>query len=514
MALPPSPTRIYEACLVEAGKTLRTAQFYPLQHPAFQRSLERSWLYLSQLLKRVGKLEITITKTAPFVEGRQVTGNTQVLAFLAGECFRRRIKVIHVETTATQADLEALFKVLTQEPRDLVAAGGPEKEMARAGARHLWTNTARFDAQMLADETPPPEPLDEQTMDEIMGGDTPDGYAELRAALEALARAPGAQDTRRLLSEILSHARMALEARDTGAALLAASILARLTDLAADDPARGRAYGKAIAAMATPAVVEAMIARLGRAPETSWESWAAPLRQVGPAAVPFLLATMASSNVRKERLRALAVVRSFGRDARGPVLQLLQDGRWFVVRNALELLPDVGGAELTPAAAPFLTYGHARVRQSARQSLRRLGGDAALAALIKAAGEGTDDERRHAVSQLGFFPAATVMPIVLDLIESGSPGVAEEALRVLGELEPPDLLDFLERLLRDRGGLLGRRRRDTLRRTAAELICLRLPDTWGILKQFAEDSDAEIRKWVVRGVEWMKRARKREAQQA
>ena len=514
MALPPSPTRIYEACLVEAGKTLRTAQFYPLQHPAFQRSLERSWLYMSQLLKRVGKLEITITKTAPFVDGRQVAGNTQVLSFLAGECFRRRIKIIHVETTATQADLEALFSVLSREPRELVEAGGPEKELARAGARHLWTNTARFDAQMLADEEQPPEPLDDQTMDEIMGADAPDGHAELRMQLEALSRAPGAQETRRLLSEVVGHARIALETQDTSAALLAVSILARLIEAAGDDPGRVRAYGRAIAAVSTPAVVEALIGRLGRAPEASWQSWATPLQHVGAPAVPFLLAAMASSSSRKERLRTMAVVRSFSREARGAVLQLMQDGRWFVVRNALELLPDVGGPELTPAAQPFVTHGHARVRQSARQALRRFGGDEALAALVKATGDGPDEERRHAVSQLGFFPAAAVMPVVLDLIENGSPTVAEEALRVLGELEPPDLLTFLERLLRERGGLLGRRRRDALRRTAAELICLRLPDTWGILKQFADDPDAEIRKWVVRGVEWMKRARKREAQQA
>lgn len=514
MALPPSPTRIYEACLVEMGKTLRTAQFYPIQHPAFQRSLERSWLYLSQLLKRVGGLEITITKTAILVDDRQVTGNAQVLTFLAGECFRRRLKVVHVEPQAVQTDLEALFAVLSRDPKEIADGGGPEKALAKAGARFLWANAMRFDAQQLAAEREEPEPLDEQTIDEWMPEDTPDGHAELRTRLERLAPGPDPETTRRILGELVQLVRTALEVKDVSAALLATGVLARLADHPGTDPGRARAYEQAIRAIATPAVVEQMIQRMGRSLANAWEPWSATIRRVGPTSVPFLLSALAASESRKERLRILATVRGFGREARKPVLQLLQDARWYVLRNALDLLADVGGEELAPLALPFLEHEHYKVRQSAREALRRLGGVEAQTALFKATGTGSDADRRHAVSQLGFFPSAAVLPIVLDLIDHGPPPVAEEALRVLSELEPPDLMAFLEKVLRDRGGLLGRRRKDALRRAAAELICLRLPDTWGILKQFAEDPDPEIRKWVARGVEWLQRARRKEAVQS
>lgn len=509
----PSPTRIYEACFVEMGKTLRTAQFYPIKHPAFRRSLERSFLYLSQLLKRTGALDVTITKSHIHVDDKPVSGNQQVLGFLASECFRRRIKQLHFEPQVDIDDYLALYTVLSRDAREVQDAGGAERLLAGSGARNLWANALRFDAKQLSEVAEEPEPIDEQTVDEILT-EARQPHDELRRNLEALPAARDARKLRTLLHEIVEEVRQAIGNDDLVAAMLAASVLARMAEQHGAEHPRSKAYAAAIRAVAAPKVVELIVARMGRAIADTWESYSTTLRWIGPEAIPLLLSALIQSESRKERLRLLATIRSYGPAALKPTLQLLQDGRWFVLRNGIELVGAVGSPKVVSALQPFLNHDHPKVRQAARGALRQLGGEAALRLLIAATQEQSEADRRHAVSQLGFFPAAAVMPTILELIERGSAGVAQEALHVLSELEPPDLLAFLEHMLRERGGLLQRRRRETLRQTAAELICLRLPDTWSILKQYAEDPDPEIRKWVARGVEWMQRARKREAMQA
>lgn len=515
MSLPQSPTRIYEACFVEMSKTLRTAQFYPITHPAFTRSLERSYLYLSQLLKRTGALDVTITKTQLIVAERKLGGNPQVLAFLAGELFRRRIKLLHLEPTVDLKDYSALFITLAKDANEIVAAGGPERVLAKAGARHLWANEIRFEATQISDlpeelGEDEPETPETQAMDELIEEQAPQQDPELTERLQRLARAQSRSELVQLTGEIVARARALADAGKPSGASLAMQVMTRMAQQARHNKPLVELLTKAIRAIATSRVVEFEVQRITRALGDSWKQHVETMTLVGPATIPYLLHALANNESRKARKRLIEALATFGDAAVEPAKLLLDDARWYVVRNGLTILGELGDASVAARMAEFLDHEHAKVRYAARVALRRVGGKEALAALLKATQKGEDADRRHAVAQLTFFAAQDVMPTILTLVEKAPPVVAEEALRVLSELDPPDMIPFLQATLANRGGVFRKRRAAILRRTAAELLCLRLPDTWDTLRAYAQDKDAEVRKWVARGVELMQHSRRRE----
>ncbi|RMF19298.1 MAG: hypothetical protein D6761_00740 [Candidatus Dadabacteria bacterium] len=502
------------------GKTLRMAQFYPITHPAFQRSLERSYLFLSQLLKRVGDIDVTITRNQLLLDERPITGHPQVLQNLSGELFRRRLKRLHFSQSATLQDFHALFRVLTTEPHELHQKGGAEQALARAGARGIWANDMQFSATQIsaweeeqAADDSEPEALetgdDEATnLDQLM--DEPrEQHPELHRLLEKLITVLDDVDRfRRVLAKIVRYCRQADEADDHAPSAIALQILSRLTYQFGDADEQYTLLIQGVRSIATPDVVDIEIGRIIRALGRRWEDHANALLPIGPAVIPFLFHALAEAESRKARERLIATLHKFGDDIREPARALLGDARWFVVRNAVQLLGGLGDEALADDLVPLLRHEHPRVRYAAREALRRLGGATAQAALIRATEHGDDNDRRHAVDQLAYFPASDVLPTILNLVDKAPIAVAEEALRVLSELDPPDILPFLERLMTPRRKLLGARRQEALRRVAAELICLRLPETWDLLRQYASDPDAEVRRWVARGVDIMKRQRR------
>lgn len=527
MSQPASPTRIYEACFVEMGKTLRMVQFYPITHPAFQRSLERSYLYLSQLLKRVGAFDLTIAKNALSIQDRQITGNTKVLTFLAGELFRRRVKQLHFDPATELRDYQALFRILAMEVPELQKKGGAEKTLAIAGARSIWANDLKFRATQIAEwqQEAGEEPSDfgEDELEEAeqpleatpdvaeMMADSSTQHPELQRLLEGLIAAiPDEARFKSTLGQIFNYCKTSAQNGSHGPASVALQVMSKLTYQFGDADPQMDLLIKAIRSVATPEVVRVEISRISHAVGSAWEEHANALVPVGTAVIPFLFRALAETDSRKSRQRLILALQKFGGDVREPSLKLLADARWFVVRNAVDLLGLLKDASVAPQLTPLLKHDHVKVRLAAREALRRVGGDEALAALIDATSFGEDSDRRHAVSQLTFFPAQVVLPKVLELIDKGSPIVAEEGLRVLSELDPPDMIPFLEKTLSARKGLLGGKKRDALRRVAAELICLRLPESWSILREYASDSDLEVRKWVARGIEMMQRAKKGE----
>ncbi len=513
MTVPASPTRIYEACFVEMGKTLRTAQFYPLTHPAFNRSLERSYLYVSQLLKRVGVLEVTITKTHLVIQDRKVTGNTNVLSFMASEMFRRRIKLLHFDPATELRDYQALFRVLSTDSNKIQAGGGPEKMLAQAGARNIWSNAMRFEATQLAEweEDDDEEAQDEEQREEINDiiSDAPAQHPELQSRLENLTRAKDPAQMKAVLGEIIGICRDAASSNNHIPSTMALQVISRIAYKAGVEKAPGRLLVQAIRSIATKDVVEAEIRRITHGLGNVWEHHSDSIVLVGPPALPFLFHALARSDSRKDRTRLLSTIQRFGNAVQEPAIQLLQDKRWFVVRNAIELLGNSNDPDVIPVVCNYIDHDHPKVRNAARTAARKLGGERSMDALLEAVDKGDETDRRHAVSQLTFFPAQAVLPKILEVVDKAPVSVAEEAFRVLSELDPPDMVQFLEKTLADRGGLFNKKKKETMRRAAAELVCLRLPDTWNILKQYATDPDPEIRKWVARGVEWMQRAKKR-----
>lgn len=125
------------------------------------------------------------------------------------------------------------------------------------------------------------------------------------------------------------------------------------------------------------------------------------LRSVRRWAIPVLIKLLAEAQDRVIRKTLLAVLRTDGGIPWVHLESLLEDGRWYVVRNAVQLAVDSRCPELTSHFERLLRHPDARVRREVLRGLDAFGADVALKYLPRALVDADASVRIMAARSLG-----------------------------------------------------------------------------------------------------------------
>ena len=133
------------------------------------------------------------------------------------------------------------------------------------------------------------------------------------------------------------------------------------------------------------------------------------------------------------------------------LFDLVRDSRWYVVRNAVALLGEMGVEHADTAMLPLMQHADERIRIAAARSLVRLGTARALQGLHASIEDPNAEVRRIAAVSYGLTPSAAggVRPpaarLAVALEKEADEDVALEMLASLGKLGSADAI---QRLLR------------------------------------------------------------------
>lgn len=133
------------------------------------------------------------------------------------------------------------------------------------------------------------------------------------------------------------------------------------------------------------------------------------------------------------------------------LFDLLRDERWFVVRNAVALLGEMGVSYADAVMLPLITHDDDRIRIAVARSLMRLGTARALAGLHGLIDDPNSEVRRIAAASYGFSTSMTggVRPPAARLAQALEREVDEDvALEMLASLGRLGSADAVQRLLR------------------------------------------------------------------
>src|SRR5207247_1958518 len=217
---------------------------------------------------------------------------------------------------------------------------------------------------------------------------TPGAYS---AALQRMARAAPAGAPPRTDHHVTEPDRlvaMALEIGTMGPRLPAAvdrvvaeGRLAQLLDALEGGVADSAAAATVRARIATAAAVQQIVAR----EPIDFKLLERLVPLVGAAAAPPLLDALAAAESRGARRGLLAQLAKMGAEIAPFVIARLDDSRWYVTRNLLALLEELGPPPAGFSAAPYMQHADARVRwQAVKLQLKLPGGrDEALVAGLR-----------------------------------------------------------------------------------------------------------------------------------
>ena len=259
-----------------------------------------------------------------------------------------------------------------------------------------------------------------------------------------------------------------------------------------------RAFMMGIRRLQRPTMLQG-VARLLATHRDLRETCTRLLSLAGEAGADVLIDNLIGSNVGSERrlyLEALprcpAAVNS--------LLHLLSDERWYVVRNAVSLLGELGHTEADKRLAELMSHRETRVRQAVAMALGKLGTSRSLLALLQGLSDVSADVRVQSVWAIAKARNPRAIPWLIEALDHEHDADVQVALiNALGAVPTEDGVARLVRAA-EAGGMLVRKPTAIRLRAIEALAEAATPSARQALQQLLQDRDREIRAAVEQAV--------------
>lgn len=228
------------------------------------------------------------------------------------------------------------------------------------------------------------------------------------------------------------------------------------------------------------------------------------LTAVRPWIIPVLLETLTVTQDRAVRKSLLAVLQAEGGVSGSHLAPLLQDARWYVVRNAVQLAAGMRSPELVGPLERLLRHPDVRVRREVIRTLDSFGEGPALPVLAKALEDEDSSVRTLAARSLGRRGGWEQEALVRACVEGRDfydrPAEEIEAFLVaLAELGKDRAVPLLDTLWRRR--LFATRPAPVRAAAIVALGIIPTPGARAVLSEAARSGDSQLRRLASRALQ-------------
>jgi HEAT repeat protein len=263
-------------------------------------------------------------------------------------------------------------------------------------------------------------------------------------------------------------------------------------DAVATDQQDKRLLAMALRRLAKPPVLQAVARQLPRAQDRNDEVMAVLTRmgEDGADALIEQIATASQQSDRRAYFDALLQLHS----GVPTLIHMLGDTRWFVARNAADLLGEMQAKDAEQPLTWLLKHDDDRVRRSATAALMRLGTPRGLQAIHDALKDGAPQMRIQAAAALVARQDVRTASALLRALEAEKDEEVQDAFLIaLGRLGTKDAVQrLLETAEPERG--FFKTKRASMRVAAVQgLAEARTPEALAGLKSLTTDKEAEVR---------------------
>lgn len=458
IALAPAPAAdvLLVQGLLELYKAVKGAGFYPEGHPYRTETLQRAWDLLRELLSE-RELVLTVNRQGFVLDGGVLEGAPMVLQ-LARECFIRRIASITFMQDLLLGDLVAFAQLLNSDPQRAVASGGLARELEERGARTIWINEKDLDTiwakrgSAAGKDGTGEDGFDSFDAIELTAEASQDGERSAAELLRLMAEEKGDRRYQEFGRELLD--RLLDDPGEVAILPILEELLRQHQE--AQRPLLQREYALFTLEHLADGAAEALLDFLVSRDCGEKKGIHRVLAVLGGKGAYWIIQRICLAEGLFERKSLAAALVSLGPPAIPPLVVMLRDERWYVVRNMVAIMGELRRPECVAALKRPLYHHDVRVRKEAIRALMKIGGDAAEGMLIPLLEEPDEGVVLHAILSLGLIRSRHAVPHLLKLVERRDLllkglGVKKELLVALGRIGDRRVTGALLRLLGTRG---------------------------------------------------------------
>lgn len=410
------------SALADLYRTLKVISFYPKGHPLLTEALLRAHHILQGVLQGSPLSLIVARSGFSLPDGAPIDGNPMSQT-LAKELFFRRISQLTLLPDLTPDDLKQFLTLILMDPRRIAEAGGMERLMTSKRIRTVWVNEIDLSAILAKQQAMEVEQKEPPIDEEI--------ETALAASREVQTQEKEDEDIRELvqlmdeefndnryiqLAELLVSKADQLKGHGLHQALIHPlfSLFVHLRDKRRSSSQREHA-AFTLQQLAN-GMADTLVEQAENKDFPGKEELFQLLKHLGAQTVPRLIDRLGvADNLYARKSLASALVH-IGEHAIPFLAAMLQDSRWYVIRNMVAILGEIG----IPSSVRLLKgpayHDDPRVRKETIRSLSKIGGTEAEAILIGLLTTKDRDVKQQAILSLGIMRSQTSVQPLLDIV--------------------------------------------------------------------------------------------------
>ncbi|WP_243375036.1 HEAT repeat domain-containing protein [Geotalea sp. SG265] len=419
--------------LADIYKAMRAIGFYPEGHPKREEIVAGVYESLRQYLQE-HELSLTISRGGFTAAGQAVRADAnRMIVSLAGELFMRRVQQLIFLPDLSLEDLRAFLQLLSMDQKNLARGGGMAQLMPERGIRTIWAN--EIDLSVIWERR---QALEEELKTAEASGDG-DLSAEAENAEGETGTAPAGDDKPDTDSLMELLARMDRETNDSRYQQFARNLAAKAEDckgrgvcaplflvlhgLLEHSADTGRSQVQrdyaafTLEQVADGVMTDFLLQHLESKSAQEAAKIYPVLKKLGAKIAYVIIQRLCLADGLQARKSLAAALLAIGPAAVPPLLAMLKDERWYVVRNMVAILGQIGCRESANALRPALYHGDQRVRKETLHALVKTGGDNAESMVIELLDDKDAAVVLHAIMSLGLLKSKKAVQLLIDIVE-------------------------------------------------------------------------------------------------
>jgi hypothetical protein len=489
--------------LLKLVKAMKGAQFYPEDHPAFGTFLQKCHDAAVPLVSEYRALAFEAKSQRIHFGGKPVAPDLIELHHLAMECVYRRVKKFHIQKGMEARELEGFIRALITDPDVVQAAGGIEKVLFAKEIKNIWANEVIYQDLLYGDSTaeqseeifaPEPEgegPAEPEQDPLDLPADATPRQEVLIKLLQKLHAATDGTVYGQLAASLVNLMQTAEPAYEKEDAYRALRLLSTHASGREDREAGIVPHALyAIRELATPELYPFLLERLMRPGRQATGRLMALFWQIGASVLPPLIEALAVAKAMHTRRVLSTAISGFGNVALPHLLNMLNDQRWYVIRNVVAILGEIGDPTAISSLEPLAAYHDLRIAKEALRAIGKIRSPESRTILERFMVHARGDLQLLAAFALGVLRDPKAVPALASMLPRRviftNLNLQREVIKALAKIRDPGAVPTLGRILRRRS-LLAPKRNEELRYMAAQAL--------------ARMNNDEARSMLVKGVD-------------
>jgi len=427
-------------------KSIKGMRLYPQNHPALERIITEAYGIILKALKELGGIRIDVHSDSFSIRGLNPDEEGK-FSELANELFIRGVKTLIIDSFISIEDFKKFITFFQIEPEEVIKMGGAEEilnSMKISGIR-----AEVMDFLLKTEEEIEKEGRGEEYEEEVSISfeEFTQEEKDILALVERLKEISELREYEGLLKKIVGKCQEMVALSDFKVLPIVLLEFSRIFIDQSKSPEIRRITGEAARSISNEKVIGYLINKIKTLEASEIPEYSNIFFMIGDTTIKYLLESLFVEESIKGRRFITEIVIRFGRKAVPHLIYYLNDKNWFVVRNCLFILGEIGDRKAIDLIYRFAFHKDERVKKEAINAISKIKDPEAISTLLKILGEIEDKTKPFVIRALGNTKDRTIEPIIFRFMDSENPDMKRECVLAMAKISSPYALRLAKKII-------------------------------------------------------------------